>query len=63
MTTKKPEADEAAASAATSADLEHPALDSDPRAGTTDEQNQIDFNDPALTGRQAVEKALASQGE
>lgn len=40
------------------ADTSHPALDADPRAGTTFEQNQIDFNDPAKTGQEAVEDAL-----
>lgn len=44
-------------------DLEHPAVDNDPRAGTTVEQNQIDFNDPTLTGQQAVEKSLADQAK
>lgn len=44
-------------------DLEHPAVDNDPRAGTTVEQNQIDFNDPTLTGQEAVEKSLADQAK
>lgn len=29
-------------------DHEHPALDADPRANTSDEQNRIDFNDPSF---------------
>ncbi|PHP20323.1 hypothetical protein CG471_07950 [Sphingobium sp. IP1] len=44
-------------------DLDHPAVDNDPRAGTTVEQNQIDFNDPTLTGQEAVEKSLAEQAK
>lgn len=44
-------------------DLDHPAVDNDPRAGTTVEQNQIDFNDPNLTGQEAVEKSLADQAK
>ncbi|KKW93875.1 hypothetical protein [Sphingobium chungbukense] len=44
-------------------DLEHPAVDNDPRAGTTVEQNKIDFNDPTLSGREAVEKNLAEQAK
>ena len=42
-------------------DPDHPAVDNNPRAGTTVEQNQIDFNDPSFTGQEAVEKALAEQ--
>lgn len=44
-------------------DLSHPAVDNDPRAGTTVEQNKIDFNDPTLTGAEAVEKNLADQAK
>lgn len=44
-------------------DLDHPAVDNDPRAGTTIEQNKIDFNDPTLTGQEAVEKNLAEQAK
>ncbi|MBP2459593.1 MULTISPECIES: hypothetical protein [unclassified Rhizobium] len=43
-------------------DLSHPAVDANPRAGTTVAQNQIDFNDPTITGSQAVAKALREQG-
>lgn len=39
-------------------DLSHPAVDADPRANTTAEQNRIDFNDPSLDGSEAVEKNL-----
>lgn len=44
-------------------DLSHPAVDADPRAGTSVEQNKIDFNDPTLTDVEAVERNLADQGE
>jgi hypothetical protein len=44
-----------------SVDPEHPAVDSDPRANTTEDQNRIDFNDPALSGQEAVEKNLKEQ--
>lgn len=43
-------------------DLKHPAVDNNPRAGTTVEQNAIDFNDPTLSGSEAVAKNLAEQG-
>ena len=43
-------------------DLSHPAVDADPRKGTTVAQNQIDFNDPNLTGGEAVAKMLRAQG-
>nr|WP_086491263.1 hypothetical protein [Novosphingobium panipatense] len=43
-------------------DMSHPAVDDDPRAGTTDEQNRIDFNDPTIESHKAVEKNLASKG-
>ncbi len=39
-------------------DLSHPAVDADPRANTTADQNRIDFNDPTLEGHEAVEKNL-----
>lgn len=44
-------------------DTGHPAVDANPRAGTTEAQNRIDFNDPTLTGAEAVAKNLANQGE
>jgi hypothetical protein len=42
-------------------DPSHPAVDDNPRANTTVDQNRIDFNDPTLTGAEAVEKNLAAQ--
>lgn len=39
-------------------DMDHPAVDNDPRKGTSDEQNQIDFNDPTISGADAVAQAL-----
>jgi hypothetical protein len=42
-------------------DVDHPAVDNNPRAGTTDRQNRIDFNDPNLKDRQAVEQNLSDQ--
>ncbi len=53
-------------SLATDGDVEdgvedHPAIDADPRASATSEQNQIDFNDPTLDGRAAVAQNLAAQ--
>lgn len=65
MGTKQTEADEAASdtAAAAAADLEHPALDSASHADTAGEQNRIDLNDPSLTGREAVEQALAAQAK
>lgn len=41
-------------------DMAHPAVDADPRAGTTAEQNRIDFNDPTIEGHEAVEKNLSA---
>ena len=40
--------------------LDHPAVDSNPREGTTADQNRIDFNDPTLSGAEAVEANLAA---
>ncbi len=42
-------------------DLDHPAVDNDPRKNTSAEQNKIDFNDPTLPGPEAVEKNLKAQ--
>tara|TARA_R110002072_G_scaffold38314_4_gene110907 strand:+ start:14981 stop:15199 length:219 start_codon:yes stop_codon:yes gene_type:complete len=42
-------------------DLDHPAVDNDPRAGTTADQNRIDFNDPSKDGAQAVAESLKAQ--
>lgn len=44
-------------------DLDHPAVDANPRANTTEDQNRIDFNDPSLEGQEAVEKNLADQAK
>jgi hypothetical protein len=41
-------------------DMSHPAVDADPRAGTTELQNRIDFNDPNKAGVDVVTEALAS---
>lgn len=43
-------------------DLSHPAVDNNPREGTTVDQNRIDFNDPKLSGAEAVEANLKAQG-
>jgi hypothetical protein len=43
-------------------DPEHPAVDNDPRSDTTSTQNRIDFNDPNLSGAEAVQKNLEAQG-
>lgn len=45
----------------TDIDAAHPAVDNDPRAGTTVQQNKIDFNDPTITGAEAVEQNLKAQ--
>lgn len=42
-------------------DPNNPAVDSNPRANTTEDQNRIDFNDPTLSGPEAVAKNLAAQ--
>jgi hypothetical protein len=42
-------------------DMSHPAVDANPRANTTVGQNRIDFNDPTISGQEAVERALAAQ--
>lgn len=43
-------------------DLTHPAVDADPRKGTTVDQNRIDFNDPNKSGAEAVADMLNAQG-
>ncbi len=40
-------------------DMTHPAVDADPRANTTETQNRIDFNDPTVSGADAVKAMLA----
>lgn len=42
-------------------DMKHPAVDDEPRAGTTAVQNRIDFNDPTISGQEAVERNLKAQ--
>lgn len=42
-------------------DPNHPAVDADPRAGTSGDQNRIDFNDPTKSGSEAVAANLAAQ--
>lgn len=44
-------------------DPTHPAVDNDPRAHTTAEQNRIDFNDPTISGAEAVARNLAAQAQ
>ena len=39
-------------------DVDHPAVDNNPRAGTTVQQNQIDFNDPTIRANEAVKENL-----
>ena len=43
-------------------DMNHPAVDADPRKGTSLAQNRIDFNDPNKSGAEAVEDMLNAQG-
>lgn len=42
-------------------DMSHPAVDADPRSGTSVLQNRIDFNDPTITGAEAVSENLKKQ--
>lgn len=42
----------------TDIDPGHPAVDNNPRAGTTINQNKTDFNDPTLSGSDAVAEHL-----
>ena len=43
-------------------DTTHPAVDDEPRKSLPAESNQIDFNDPTIDGKVAVERALHEQG-
>ncbi len=43
-------------------DPSHPAVDNDPRAGTTENMNRIDFNDPYKPGHEVVEDQLKASG-
>lgn len=44
-------------------DPENPAVDANPRENTSQNQNRIDFNDPGLSGAEAVEQNLKAQSE
>lgn len=44
-------------------DLTHPAVDNDPRARTTVNQNAIDFNDPRISGAESVKRNLEAQAK
>lgn len=44
-------------------DVDHPAVDNNPRAGQPKIANQIDFNDPHLGNEDAVEKNLKDQAK
>ncbi|MGT2514794.1 hypothetical protein ACVOMT_11650 [Sphingomonas panni] len=46
----------------TDIDASHPAVDANPRANTTVDQNRIDFNDPGLSGEDAVKRNLGIAG-
>lgn len=47
-----------------SIDVDHPAVDNDPRANSTAEMNQIDFNDPSKAAGDVVAEQLGmSKGE
>lgn len=41
-------------------DLTHPAVDANPRAGSPKHSSSIQFNDPALSQREAVKRQLAA---
>ena len=43
-------------------DIDHPAVDNDPRKDSTLDQNRIDFNDPGLSEEEAVTENLKKQG-
>lgn len=42
-------------------DMTHPAVDDNPRAATSADQNRIDFNDPTKPGSEVVAEQLAAQ--
>lgn len=44
-------------------EVDHPAVDNNPRKGQPKIANQIDFNDPHLDVQEAVEKNLKVQGK
>ncbi|MES2135690.1 MAG: hypothetical protein V4502_01345 [Pseudomonadota bacterium] len=39
---------------------DHPAVDRNPRAGTSVDQNRVDFNDPTKTDEEAVVNNLTN---
>lgn len=43
-------------------DPDHPAVDNNPRKGTSVDQNRIDFNDPTKSNEEAVASNLRDQG-
>ena len=53
------EASGAPAQTVADVDPAHPAVDANPRANTTSEQNRIDFNDPTIDGAEAVAQSLS----
>jgi hypothetical protein len=60
-------ADTAKGDALTTASIDHPSVDADLRANSTETMNRIDFNDPASTGpapvATPVEEAPAKAGK
>ncbi|WP_020187799.1 hypothetical protein [Methylopila sp. 73B] len=44
-------------------DPSHPGVDADPRAGTSVDQNKVDFNDPTKSGAQVVAEQLGYKTE
>lgn len=42
-------------------DTGHPAVDANPREKTSVDQNRIDFNDPTISGQEAVERNLGAE--
>jgi hypothetical protein len=42
--------------------VDHPAVDNNPREGTTEEMNRIDFNDPTKPQEEAVADNLKDAG-
>lgn len=49
-------------SAKDAVDMTHPAVDANPRAGVPEHSNQIDFNDPTISQREAVKRNLEDEG-
>lgn len=41
--------------------MDHPAVDNNPRAGTTEVQNKADYNDPTLSAEEAVKENLSKK--